>query len=187
MTRIWDRQPQETPKAFAAFCVYREQPADERSLERACIQSTGSKGTLRRWAEWSTKNGWVNRAAEHDSDLASRRRERRARELDKAMDDQAILSTAVLQRLGRAVNVLAADSIPVGIMSQLMRVAADIQLRALGHEATITVNGVPALPSAIDLSLLTDDQLRNLAEIKLQLAAGRNGEQEEEGKEQHEE
>ena len=49
------------------------------------------KGTLRQWNGWSMRNGWVNRAAEHDSDLASRRRERMAQELERAQDDAVVL------------------------------------------------------------------------------------------------
>lgn len=60
----WDQQDGETAKAFAAFCVYREMPPGERSLELVADKvyngvSTGN----RRWIqEWSRLNDWVARA-----------------------------------------------------------------------------------------------------------------------------
>ena len=43
--------------------------------------------------------GWVNRAAEHDSDLASRRRERMAKEVERAQDDAVVLIRAALDKV----------------------------------------------------------------------------------------
>ena len=85
MPNLWDRQPGETPKAFAAFLLYRDLLAIDRSVSAAREgQQKDKKGTLRQWNGWSMRNGWVNRAAEHDSDLASRRRMRRGEALERA-------------------------------------------------------------------------------------------------------
>ena len=72
MNKPWERQPGETAKAYAAFLHYRDLPAIDRSVAAARErQERDRKGTLRQWNGWSMHNGWVNRAAEHDSDLAS--------------------------------------------------------------------------------------------------------------------
>ena len=76
MNKPWERQPGETAKAYAAFLLYRDLSAIDRSVAAARErQERDRKGTLRQWNGWSMRNGWVNRAAEHDSDLASRRRD----------------------------------------------------------------------------------------------------------------
>lgn len=59
----WDRQPGETSKAYAAFCVYRDQGEDRtvRTVAEALAKSDNLiKG-------WSSKNNWVARAAAWDS------------------------------------------------------------------------------------------------------------------------
>ena len=74
----WDRQPGETAKAYAAFLLYRDLPAIDRSVSAARERhQRDTKGTLRQWKGWSMRNGWMNRAAEHDSDLASLSRQLR--------------------------------------------------------------------------------------------------------------
>ena len=87
LVNLWERQPSETAKAYAAFLLYRDLPAIDRSVAAAREgHQKDKKGTLRQWNGWSMRNGWVNRAAEHDSDLASRRRERMAQEIERSQE-----------------------------------------------------------------------------------------------------
>ena len=76
---LWERQSGETAKAYAAFLLYRDLPAVDRSVAAAWGRKLGGK----QWDRWCTAHDWVNRAAEHDSDLASRRRERMVKELER--------------------------------------------------------------------------------------------------------
>ena len=48
------------------------------------------------------RNDWVNRAVEHDSDLASRRRDRMAKELERELDYAVKLSRLTLEKGRRA-------------------------------------------------------------------------------------
>ena len=83
---FWERQSGETAKAYAAFLLYRDLPAIDRSVPAARERhQSNTKGTLRQWKGWSMRNGWVNRAAEHDSDLASRRREHTTKEMERSV------------------------------------------------------------------------------------------------------
>lgn len=71
----WERQPDESAKAYAAFCTYRDLPAHERSIDAAYVATSGQqlrdgKRAPRRWASWSSDYSWVDRAAAHDDHLA---------------------------------------------------------------------------------------------------------------------
>ena len=63
------------------------------------------------------RNGWVNCAAEHDSDLASRRREHTAKELERAQDDALILIRAVLAKVAERIKGMDVEelaAVPIG-------------------------------------------------------------------------
>jgi len=77
----WERQPGEPAKAYAAFCVYRDLPASERSLTAAYGRHSGKNARAPGfWAEWSRDWLWVERAAAYDAYLdGERRRIREAR------------------------------------------------------------------------------------------------------------
>ena len=97
---LWDRQPGETAKAFSAFLLYRDLPAVDRSV----VAARGRKKGGKQWERWCTSHGWVNRAAEHDSDLASRRRERMAKEMERAQDDMFTLARAALAKVAERIK-----------------------------------------------------------------------------------
>lgn len=70
MANTWEMQPGETPKAFAAFCVYRDM-GPERSIEGVAQKCTKSVSLMRRWSEG---NQWASRAAAYDAYMDSVRR-----------------------------------------------------------------------------------------------------------------
>ena len=147
MPNLWDRQPGETPKAFAAFCLYRDLPAIDRSVLAAREgHQKDTKGTLRQWKGWSMRNDWVNRAAEHDSDLASRRRIRRAESLERAQDDISTMARAALTKMVPLLQPLESGGIdpyqiPISQIPSWMRTLADLQLKSLGYEDSIALTG----------------------------------------------
>jgi len=64
MAEIWERQNNESSKAYAAFCVYRDL-GPERSLEK--VRQNLDKPRTRKWlGEWSVKYNWVERAQAYD-------------------------------------------------------------------------------------------------------------------------
>jgi len=79
----WQQQPGESPKAFQAFVVYRIFEPEERSLQRVGSELGKSRGLIERW---SSRWGWVERAAEWDDYQEMRRLERRLEER-QAMDE----------------------------------------------------------------------------------------------------
>jgi len=65
----YDRQPHDTDKSWAAFCVYRDMGL-ERSLEKVAEKhrQNGARTTLRYLQTWSAKHLWVKRCRAFDAD-----------------------------------------------------------------------------------------------------------------------
>jgi hypothetical protein len=65
----YDRQPNETDKSWAAFCIYRDMGRD-RTLEKVDqLRSQSSpKKSLSYLKEWSIKHSWVKRCSAFDDD-----------------------------------------------------------------------------------------------------------------------
>ena len=139
---LWERQSGETAKAYAAFLLYRDLPAIDRSVAAARDgQQRDNKGTLRQWNGWSMRNGWVNRTAEHDSDLASRRRERMAQELDRAKDDASVLIRAALAKVAERIQGMDAEELAAGQIPVALRTLIELELKVLGYEDRVALTG----------------------------------------------
>lgn len=63
--QVWERQPEETPKAYEAFAIYRDMGSD-RSLAKVGEELGKSEALMERW---SAKYDWVKRAAAWDDEL----------------------------------------------------------------------------------------------------------------------
>lgn len=73
MTTYLDPLPNETAKAYAAYCVYRDL-GEKRSIE-AVRENTGKRqGYERQLMRWSSKYDWVERAKQYDAYLANKAR-----------------------------------------------------------------------------------------------------------------
>ena len=134
----WERQPGETAKAFHAFEHLRTLSALDRSIpaaRAACRSQCGiSPASARQWHGWSTKYQWFNRAAEHDSDLASRRRERMEKALERSQDDGVMLIRAALAKVAERIQGLDAEDLAAGQIPAALKTLIELELKLLGHE-----------------------------------------------------
>ena len=178
MNKPWERQPGETAKAYAAFLHYRDLPAIDRSVAAARErQERDRKGTLRQWNGWSMRNGWVNRAAEHDSDLASRRRERMAKELERAQDDAVVLIRSALDKVRERIEGMDAEELAAGQIPAALRTLIELEFKALGHEDRVALTDKDGRPVKVETKTtaqhvfqpskeLWDEVLRKRAEFE---------------------
>ena len=148
---LWERQSGETAKAYAAFLLYRDLPAIDRSVSAARERhQRDTKGTLRQWKGWSMRNGWVNRAAEHDSDLASRRREHTAKELERSQDDALILIRAALAKVAERIKGMDAEELAAGQIPAALWTLIELEFKALGHEDRVALTGKDGGPVKVE-------------------------------------
>ena len=182
MPNLWDRQPGETPRAFAAFCIYRDLPAIDRSIVAAVAQQreNGGKAPVRNWETWSSLYNWSERGLASDSDLASRRRIRRGDALERAQDDIANMSRPALAKLLPLLQPTDAGGldpyqIPLSQIPSWLRTLADLQLKSLGYEDRVALTGKDGGPVKVDTKTqhvfqpskeVWDDILRIRAEVE---------------------
>jgi hypothetical protein len=87
----WERQPGEPDRAFAAFCLYRDAGAADRSLDGVGRQVHGTRAGRKRGAtgrvqHWSARWSWVARARAYDAHqdrLAREAREEAVRKVEE--------------------------------------------------------------------------------------------------------
>jgi hypothetical protein len=98
-TPLWERQPTDTDKSYAAFCVYRDMGA-QRSLEKLRQNLGKSKALME---QWSKAHKWVDRATAYDTHLQSKHSERVAQVqievIDNAIGDYRAIRKAIAKRL----------------------------------------------------------------------------------------
>ena len=131
----WEKQPSETAKAYAAFLLYRDLPAVDRSVAAAWGRKKGRKRVER----WCTAHDWVNRAAEHDSDLASRRRERMAKELERAQDNAVVLTRAFNFKIAERIKKMDPDDLAAWQLPAALKTLFELEFKALGHEDKVAL------------------------------------------------
>jgi hypothetical protein len=178
----WERWPNETAKAFAAFTTYRDM-GPTRSLSKAAGAFYGTEPTprthqIRQMKEWSGKHLWVSRALEYDEEI-DRRRRIEAEEYRKDMDErQRKMGRVLLNELARYMNWIQTQNtmrrddqrpeLP-GHFTQLLQVAVNTERTAAGAtnfrqaieepERTRPQTPVPLTTQLMDA---TDDLLRAL-------------------------
>ena len=96
------------------------------------------------------RNGWVNRAAEHDSDLASRRREHTAKELERSQDDAVVLIRAALAKVAERIQGMDPEELAVGQIPAALRTLIELEFKVLGYEDRVALTGKDGGPVKVD-------------------------------------
>jgi hypothetical protein len=146
MADMWERQPGEPPKAYAAFCIYRDTDPSKRGYG-ACIKAqnyNNPTSRLRVWAGWSSRYHWVERVAAYDkykdeqgrlTDLQAIK-EMRTRHIDEA---RALQSKAIAR-----LKTLQPEDLKPGELLRYFIEASKLERLAMGLETEhldLTTNG----------------------------------------------
>lgn len=123
----WERQPEETPKAYAAFCEYRDMGA-ERSLDKVATKLNKSSTLI---ARWSSKYKWVERVAAWDDEQERIARIAAQKENIQAIKDMrkrhATLATSMLIKAAKALGRIPEDEIKAGDISRMVDIASKLE------------------------------------------------------------
>ena len=132
-------------------CTWISPPLD-RSVRSAVelFRKQGGKTTERNWETWASRYNWRNRAAEHDSDLASRRRERMAKEVERAQDDAVVLIRAALDKVKERIEGMDPEELAAGQIPAALRTLIELELKVLGYEDRVVLTGKDGGPVKMD-------------------------------------
>ena len=107
----------------------------------------------------------MNRAAEHDSDLASRRRERMAKDLERAQDNAVTMIRAALAKVRARIEGMDAEELAAGQIPAALKTLVELEFKALGQEDKLALKheGKIEVEASADAAWLMD-YLRSLPE-----------------------
>lgn len=145
----WARQPGETRRAFAAFCIYRDLGPRKRSHGQAAKRYYEGKARvyLGQIALWSSRYNWVERCRQYDEFVDEQRRQKALDAILEMADRQAREGTA-LQTLGARIlsSLLARGNEITGNVLDVvraLRTGAEIERLARGMPTQIIEEQAP--------------------------------------------
>lgn len=151
----WERQPDETPKAYEAFCIYRDlkdirDPESKRSLDLV-VQEMGKSRTL--FERWSSKYEWVKRVTAYDDEQERLVREeeekQRIKDIREMRKRHAKIANSMMLKAARALDNIPEDEIKAGDISRMVDTASKLERISLGDVGEVIEErqGEAALPA----------------------------------------
>ena len=153
MSELWERQPGESTKAYAAFCVYRDL-GTERSLEKA--GQTLDKPRTRKWlGEWSAKYNWLERAMAYDDYLERKKREEKEKAILEMAERHARLAMAFQQRIAQRLQEIDPAELSPADMARWLDIATKLERLSRGEPTEIGKQEI-SLPAIVEV--ITDEK-----------------------------
>lgn len=129
----WERQPDETPTQYEAFCVYRDlkdirDPQSTRTIPQVSAALNKSVGLLSRW---SAKNDWVKRTAAWDDEqeriVREEEEKQRIEDIRKMRKRHADLGNAMLIKAAKAMQRIPDDEVNAAALARLVEVGSKLE------------------------------------------------------------
>jgi hypothetical protein len=180
----WQQQSEESNKAFHAFTHFLSLLPHERSMDRAytrhqrdCKQNPNTTGNQQKllscssdWQDWRFRFSWLERAAQHDADVAERNRLLRVHDIEEMNKRHTSIAVAlqniVVDRLQEAIKAKEVFTMTPTQMAALLDRAAVVERRSRGEATSIVQHqdgGSSAM--ALDLSKLNDQELEQFQKL----------------------
>lgn len=150
----WEKQPDETPRAYAAFCMFRDLGPGRKLVDVARALYPGKDCRTQVKQRWSRPNRWLDRVAAWDAHLqatALAAAEEETRQKAGALEAEKIQAARERLMTGRAgvrlvLKWIAAQTdpsaVPAGTIPGLLKTCADLA-RIEDGESTAKIDGPP--------------------------------------------
>lgn len=162
----WERQPNETMRAYRAFEVYRSMDPEERSLRRMSdiIEDvTGPSGKVRRhhpypWPRittWSRMHGWVARADAWDTEVARRQANKQLRDREKMHDRHRDLAMLMQQKVVERMRDMRPEELTRRDLDRWAEKAVKIERQARGLDRIGSEGNAPNINVGVGVQVGT--------------------------------
>ena len=166
MADPWERQPEETPDAWAAFVQYRDMGSNRSTAKVA--QALGKTKTI--MDRWSSKHAWVRRCLAWDNEQDRQWREEQTAARKRMAERQAATAAAAQNKIAQFIVDLDPTRLTPTEAARWYEVAVKVERQARGEPDRVEVSGPGAGPIQIE-SMSPEDVMHRLAEIKAEIAA----------------
>ncbi|HUM43488.1 MAG TPA: hypothetical protein PKI14_11125 [Fervidobacterium sp.] len=160
MSELWDRQPGESAKAYAAFCAYRDLGA-ERSLEK--VRHLLDKPRTKKWlGVWSAKYNWVERAKAYDDYIEKKKRAEKEKAIMEMVERHAKLAMAFEQRVAQRLQSVDPEELTPNDLARWLEIATRLERLSRGEPTEIGKQEV-TLPAVVEVVLDDGDDSEDKA------------------------
>ena len=171
----WERQQGESSKAYAAFSVYRDMAAIERSVSKVARKCNKNASLLNRW---SAIHKWVSRAAAWDNEVDRRAREDLIKGVTSMRQRHVDIASEMLVRATCALKRIPDDKISMADIARAVDVAAKLERLSRGVTTEYTDNKTEIAGKVVIESnpyeAMSTEELRELLRIARENDGGDN-------------
>ncbi len=127
----WERQPNETEKAYAAFSVYRDM-ADKRTIQAVCDEIGKSYQAVYRWV---SKYEWKDRVRLYDNWLEHEARKDVITQKKKMIAQQLKISRAIQAKALKAFSKADESKMTFKDMKELLKLGTELEQNIIDRSA----------------------------------------------------
>ena len=136
MAEIWERQKDESNKAYHIFCIYRDM-GPNRSLEKT-REILGKSAGYTRWMHtWSSKYDWVTRAQAYDDYIEKKKRKENEKKILDMSDRHARLAVVLQQKIAQRLQEIDPSELSPADIARWLDVATKLERLSRGAPTEI--------------------------------------------------
>lgn len=129
----WERQLNETPRAWEAFVLYRDMGAS-RSIAKVARELGKNKVVLEKW---STEYDWVKRCAAWDAEKDRVARETQIKDIIEMRQRHAAIAKKMMDTADHALDNIKPDEVSTNEIARLVEIASKLERIARGDAGEV--------------------------------------------------
>ncbi len=159
MAEIWERQKNESSKAYAAFCVYRDL-GPERSLDKALSEVNKKPTNRRHWSRWMEKYRWYERVQAYDDYIERKKRKEKEKAILEMAERHARLAMAFQQRIAQRLQEIDPAELSPADMARWLDIATKLERLSRGEPTEIEKQEHSG-DIEVEIKLVDEDEYEN--------------------------